>query len=188
MKPFVHRRRLAIAATAFLYCGNRAYASVGAITPFTIYEGEAGTLGGGATVVSLTSPPTTQFSSPQLEASGHAYVQLTGNGQYVEWVNNTGQSITALNLRSCIPDAPSGGGITSTLNLYVNGVFRQAFSVNSQQNYCYEGTGYNGQTDKNPADGDPRGFWNDTQSFITGAAIAPGNTFRFQKDSANNAA
>ena len=48
---------------------------------------------------------------------------------------------------------------------------RQAFSVNSYQNYCYEGTNYNGQTDKNPADGDPRGFWNDTHAFIAGAAI-----------------
>src|SRR5712664_1001446 len=108
MKTFVHRRRLAIVATAFLCCVSRVYASVGASTPFTSYEGEAGTLGGGATVVALTSPPTTQFSSPQLEASGHAYVQLTGIGQYVEWVNNTGQNITALNLRSCIPDAASG--------------------------------------------------------------------------------
>jgi len=187
MKPLLHPCCLAIAASTFLCCGSRVFGSVGATTPFTSYEGEAGTIGGGATIVSLTSPPTTQFSSPQLEASGHAYVQLTGNGQYVEWVNNTGQNITAINLRSCIPDAPGGDGISSTINLYVNGVFRQAFSVNSQQNYCYEGTGYNGQTDKNPADGDPRDFWNDTHAFITGSAIAPGNTFRFQKDSGNTA-
>src|ERR1700752_3505994 len=103
---FMHCRHAVIVATAFLFYSHRACAAVRAVTPFTSYEGEAGTLGGGATVVSLTSPPTTQFSSPQLEASGHAYVQLTANGQYVEWANNTGQSITALNLRSCIPDAP----------------------------------------------------------------------------------
>src|SRR6266404_38293 len=188
MRQLIHRHCLSIAATAFVFCGSRVYASVGATTPFISYEAEAGTLGGGATVISLTSPPTTQFASPQLEASGHAYVQLTVTGQYVEWVNNTGQNITALNLRSCIPDAPGGFGISSTINLYVNGVFRQAFSVNSQQNYCYEGTGYNGQTDKNPADGDPRGFWNDTHAFITGEAVAPGDTIRFQKDSTNTAA
>ncbi len=138
-------------------------------------------------MVSLTCAPTTQYSSPQLEASGHAYVQLTATGQYVEWTNNTGQSITAINLRSCIPDAPAGGGLTSTIDLYVNGVFRQPFSVNSMQNYCYEGTNYNGQTDKNPADGNPRGFWNDTRAFITGAGVAPGDTIRFQKDSTNSA-
>ncbi len=151
-------------------------------------EAESGSLFGGAAVVSLTSPPTNQYSSPELEASGHAYVQLAATGQSVTWTNNTGQNITAVNLRSCIPDAPTGGGIASTINLYVNGAFRQAFSVNSQQNYCYEGTNYNGQTDKNPADGNPRGFWNDTHAFITGAAVAPGDTIGFQKDAANTAA
>ena len=60
----MHCRYAAIVATAFLFCGARADASVGAVTPFTSYEGEAGTLGGGASIVSLTSPPTTQFSSP----------------------------------------------------------------------------------------------------------------------------
>jgi hypothetical protein len=167
---------------------NKAGGMVGATTPFTSMEAESGFLGGGATVVSLTSPPTNEYSSPQLEASGHAYVQLTTIGQYVQWTNNTGQNITAINLRSCIPDAPAGGGITSTIDLYVNGTFRQAFSVNSQQNYCYEGTNYNGQVDKNPADGDPRGFWNDTHEFISGAPAAPGQTIRFQMDSSNAAA
>src|ERR1017187_7569877 len=175
-------------ATAGLCIGGRVYATVGATTPFTSCEAEAGTLGGGAGVVSLTSAPTTQYSSPQLEASGHAFVQLTATGQSVTWTNTTTQSFTAINLRSCIPDAPTGGGITNTIDLYVNGLFRQAFSVNSLQNYCYEGTNYNGQIDKNPADGDPRGFWNDTHAFITGAAVAPGDVIRFQQDSSNTAA
>ena len=166
----------------------RADGAVGAVTPFFSIEGEAGTLGGGASIVSVTAAPTTRYSSPELEASGHAYVQLTNTGQYVEWTNNTGQNITALNLRSCIPDAPAGGGIASTIDLYVEGVFRQAFSVNSQQNYCYEGTNYNGQIDKNPADGNPRGFWNDTHAFITGAPVAPGQRLRFQMDASNAAA
>ncbi|HEV2694148.1 MAG TPA: carbohydrate-binding protein [Verrucomicrobiae bacterium] len=129
----------------------------------------------------------TPSSSPELEASGHAYVSLAATGQSVTWTNNTGQMLTALNLRSCIPDAPAGGGISNSLDLYVNGVFRQAFSVNSLQNYCYEGTNYNGQEDKNPADGNPRGFWNDTHAFIAGAAIAPGDTIMFRKDSTNTA-
>src|ERR1700747_1839285 len=93
----LYRPLLCALAAAALGAGNVAYASVGAPLPFISYEAEAGTLGGGASVVSLTSPPTTQYSSPQLEASGHAYVQLTANGQYVQWVNNTGKSITAIN-------------------------------------------------------------------------------------------
>ncbi|HXI72657.1 MAG TPA: carbohydrate-binding protein [Verrucomicrobiae bacterium] len=170
-----------------LCLGDKAHAGVGATTPFTSVEAESGILGGGAAVVSLTSAPTTQYSSPELEASGHAYVQLTVTGQSVTWTNTTGQNFTALNLRSCIPDAPTGGGITNTIDLYVNGTFRQAFSVNSLQSYCYEGTNYNGQADKNPADGNPRGFWNDTHAFITGAAVAPGDTIMLRKDSTNTA-
>src|ERR1039458_684465 len=185
--PMIHLR-CTLVVLAMLSCiGNRVYGSVGANTPFTSYEAEAGTLAGGAAVVSLTAAPTTQYSSPQLEASGHAYVQLTNTGQSVTWTNTSGQSFSALNLRACIPDAPTGGGITNTIDLYVNGVFRQAFSVNSSQNYCYEGTNYNGQTDKNPADGDPRGFWNDTHAFIAGAAVAPGDTIKLQMDSSNTA-
>ena len=136
----------------------------------------------------LTNAPTTPYSSPELEASGHGYVQLNSTGQSITWTNQTAQNFTAINLRSCIPDAPTGGGITSSINLYVNGVFRQALSVNSLQNYCYEGTNYNGQADKNPADGNPRGFWNDTHAFIAGAPVAPGDTITLQKDAANNAA
>ncbi|HTR42198.1 MAG TPA: hypothetical protein VMH87_11340, partial [Pseudomonadales bacterium] len=162
-------------------------ASVGATTPFISYEAENGYLGGGAVVCYLTNAPVTPFSSPELEASGHSFVALTGTGQYVQWTNNTGINITAINLRSCIPDAPNGGGISNTIDLYVDGVFRQAFSVNSKQNYCYEGTNYNGQIDKNPADGDPRGFWNDTHAFVSGAAIASGSTIHFQMDSSNTA-
>ena len=186
MKTITHFLCIAVILSVFSDGLDKAFA-IGAMTPFTSYEAEAGTLGGGATIIYLTNSPTTEFSSPQLEASGHAYVALNNTGQSVSWVNNTGQNINAINLRSCIPDAPGGGGIASTIDLYVNGTFRQAISVNSQQNYCYEGTNYNGQTDKNPADGDPRGFWNDTHAFITGAAIAPGSTITLQKDSANGA-
>jgi Carbohydrate binding module (family 6)/F5/8 type C domain len=184
------RMRCLLAGIALLLASfeHRAGATVGATTPFLSFEAEAGTCGGGATVVLLTNSPTTQFSSPELEASGHAYVKLSATGHYVEWTNNTGQNLTAINVRACIQDAPTGGGITSTLDLYVNGVFRQAFSVNSQQSYCYEGTNYNGQTDKNPTDGNPRGFWNDTHAFIAGAAVSPGDTLRLQQDAANTAA
>ncbi|MDQ1703565.1 MAG: hypothetical protein QOF57_2817, partial [Frankiaceae bacterium] len=39
--------------------GVAAAVTVGATTPFTSYEAEAGALGGGASVVSLTAAPTT---------------------------------------------------------------------------------------------------------------------------------
>ncbi|MEI9960358.1 MAG: hypothetical protein WDM76_04270 [Limisphaerales bacterium] len=40
---------------------------------------------------------------------------------------------------------------------------------------------------KNPADGHPRGFWNDTHAFVVGSPITPGDTITFQKDSENSA-
>src|SRR5580692_10149970 len=57
-----------------LCMGNRAHATVGATTPFVSYEAEDGFLGGGATIYYLTNSPTTEYSSPELEASGHAFV------------------------------------------------------------------------------------------------------------------
>jgi len=161
---------------------------VGATTPFISYEAEAGTVGGGASVVSLTSPPTDQYSSPTLEASGHAYVRLNATGQSVQWTNNTGKSINFINVRACIPDSSGGGGITSTLDLYVNGSMRQALNLNSKQTWLYEGNNNYQGNDQNPADGNPRVFFDDTHAFVTGAAISPGSTIMLKKDSSNAAA
>jgi hypothetical protein len=190
-------RRLAatiVAAAGMLWipCVTAGFApaatTAGATTPFSSYEAEAGTVGAGASTVSLTSAPTTQYSSPTLEASGHAYVQLTGAGQSVQWTNNTGRPISFVNVRASIPDSISGGGITATLDLYVNGTFRQALNLNSRQTWIYEGKTYNSSDDQNPADGHPRVFYDESHAFVTGAAIAPGSTFALKKDSANTAA
>jgi hypothetical protein len=164
-------------------------AAAGSTTPFISLEAEAGTLGGGATAVALTAPPTTQFSSPTLEASGHAYVELTGTGQSVRWTNTTGQPISAINVRLSVPDAPAGGGITTGLNLYVDGAFRQTLTATSTQTWVYEGNNhYNDSRNQNPADGNPRVFYDETHAFVTGTPIPPGATFALQKDAANRAA
>jgi hypothetical protein len=181
---------LSAALPTVLPAASASAATVGATTPFTSYEAEAGTLGGGASVVALTASPTTRYSSPQLEASGHAYVQLTGTGQSVTWTNNTGQPVSFVNLRVSMPDTPTGGGTTSTIDLYVNGAFRQALPVNSKQTWLYEksdNSNYN-QSSQNPADGNPRVAWDDTHAFLSGAAVPAGGTITIQKDSANSAA
>ena len=168
--------------------GVAAAATAGATTPFVSLEAESGTLSGGATTVSLTAAPTTQYSSAALEASGHSYAHLSGPGQSVQWTNTTGQPITALAVRESIPDSPSGGGMTATLNLYVNGAFRQALSLSSKQTWVYEGNNhYNDSSDQNPADGNPRVFFDEVRTFVTGAAITPGSTFALRKDSDNTA-
>ncbi|MET9122027.1 discoidin domain-containing protein [Streptomyces sp. NPDC004528] len=163
-------------------------AAAGATTPFSVYEAEAGTGSGGAAVRSLTSAPTTPYSSAALEASGHSYVHLDGTGQSVQWTNTTGQPISFLNVRASIPDSASGGGVTGTLDLYVDGVFRQALNLNSRQSWVYEGNGnYNTSDNQNPADGDPRVFWDESHTFVTGSPIPAGATFSLRKDSDNTA-
>jgi parallel beta-helix repeat protein len=161
--------------------------TAGATTPFTSYEGEAGGLAGGTTRVSAPASPTTKYSSAALEASGHSYVHLGATGQSVQWTNNTGKPISYINVRASIPDSASGGGITGTLDLYVNGVFRQALNLNSKQTWIYEGTSYNSSNDQNPAHGDPRVFWDESRAFVTGTPIAAGGTLMLKKDSANTA-
>ncbi len=181
------RAAAALAVGVSLYFGGLIAAqAAGANTPFTSIEAEDGTLSG-ARVVSLTSAPTTRFASPELEASGHAYVALTGNGQEVRWTNNTGKPISFINVRLSIPDAPTGGGMTATLNLYVNGVLRQHLNVNSRQSWIYEGASYQA-SDQDPSKGRPRAFYDETAAFVTGAPIAPGSTFSLRKDADNTAA
>ena len=163
--------------------------AVGASTPFRTYEAEAGSPGGGATVTSLTAPPATQYSSAALEASGHAYVHLGGAGSSVQWTNTTGAPISFLNVRASIPDSASGGGTTATLDLYVDGVFRQVLNLNSKQSWVYEGNdNYNTSDNQNPADGDPRVFWDESHTFVSGAPIPAGATFSLRKDATNSAA
>ncbi|MFK0193817.1 discoidin domain-containing protein [Kitasatospora sp. NPDC090308] len=163
--------------------------TAGATLPFAPWEAEAGTPTGGAAVVALTAAPTTPYSSAALEASGHAYVHLAATGQGVRWTNGTGGPVSAINVRESIPDSATGGGTTATLNLYVDGVFRQALNLNSRQSWFYEGGDghYNG-SNQNAADGDPRDFFDEAHTFVTGAPIAPGSTVELRKDAANTAA
>jgi hypothetical protein len=176
-------------ATAYQSPGTPSPSVAGATTPFTTYQAPEGQLGGGAGVVSLTSAPTSEFDSPQGEATGHAYVQLTGTGQSVQWTNDTGTPINFVNIRASIPDSSAGGGITATLDLYVNGTFRQAINLNSIQTWQYEGNGnYSSSVpDQKASDGDPRDFWDDFNAFVSGSAIAPGSTISLVKDSSNTA-
>lgn len=181
------RRLFTIAAASFAATLTAPAHAAGAITPFTSLEAEAGKALNGAQVVALTAPPATRWASPELEASGHAYVALTATGQEIRWTNTTGQPITFVTVRASIPDAPAGGGITETLNLYVDGVFRQHLDLNSRQTWIYEGQSYQAQ-DNDPSKGRPRAFFDEASAFVAGAPIAPGSTFSLRRDADNTAA
>jgi hypothetical protein len=172
---------------AFISPHAQATNTVGATTPFTTTEAEAGILGGGATVRRLQTIPANDLSSPELEASGRAFVQLTAAGQSVAWVNPV-DSCNTINVRYSIPDAPSGGGIDATLDLYINGVLRQALPLNSRQTWVYEGNnGNNNGMAQSPDSGAPHVFYDESRTFISGAALHAGDTIMIRKDAANTA-
>ncbi len=164
---------------AIFLTGNNTAGAQGAVTPFKIYEAENGTLGGGATIHSQFSIPAE--SSPEFEASGRSLVKLGSTGESVSWT--TTEESNAIIVRVCIPDAPSGGGIDATLNLYVNGEFRQAINTTSRYSWIYGAH----QTDNNPASGNAKRFFESGAAFIKGTLVAAGSTIMLKKDSANTA-
>ncbi|MFF7192317.1 glycosyl hydrolase family 28-related protein [Streptomyces sp. NPDC008079] len=68
------------------------------------------------------------------EASGRKAVSLKP-GQYVEFTLPS--AANAINVRYSIPDAPTGGGITSPLDVTVNGKDRKALTLTSQYAWLY---------------------------------------------------
>jgi hypothetical protein len=162
-------------------------ATAGATTPFVTIEAEAGTLGGSARLRSISpgaAAPTA--ASLETEASGYALVELKTTGDSVTIPNSTGKSANTLVVRASIPDAAAGGGITASLNLYVNGVYRQAISLSSRQAWNYRDATTNPDDPK--AGGTPYRFYNEFPIWVTGAPVAAGSTIKLQKDAANTAA
>ena len=156
----------------------------GAFLPFVTIEAEDADNHINGKVVKMIGAPTTSTATPELEASGRGYVELADQGQYLEVpVKAAANTIV---LRHCIPDAPTGGGISGTLSLYVNGVFRQKLTLSSKFNWLYGLSGKNGQSN-DPTAGESHVFWDETRAFIAGGVNA-GDVLRLCKDTGDDAA
>jgi hypothetical protein len=158
----------------------------GAALPFTTLEAESGTLAGGATIRKIspgTTVPTT--ATLELEASGYALTELKTTGSSVTLRNTTGKPANTLVVRASLPDTATGGGITAPIALYVNGVFRQNITLSSTQSWNYQ----NSTTTPDDPNGGGRAFhfYNEFPVWLSGAAIAPGSTIMFRKDSSSTA-
>jgi uncharacterized protein YjdB len=104
--------------------------------PYTRYESEDATRGGGA--VLRTSPAFVQTDVAS-EASNQKYVALPTSGSSVSWpIARPGAGV---DLRFTIPDAASGGGVSGSLNLYVNGVLVRTISLSSYWSWQYFANG-----------------------------------------------
>ncbi|MFE0679086.1 discoidin domain-containing protein [Streptomyces sp. NPDC058867] len=147
----------------------------GANMPYDMYEAEDGTVGGGAAVVG----PNRTVGDIAGEASGRKAVNLDSTGEYVEFT--TRASTNTLVTRFSIPDAAGGGGIDSTINVYVNGTFRKAMPLTSKYAWLY---GAETAPGNSPSAGGPRHIYDEANIFLDGTVPA-GSRIRLQKDAAN---
>ncbi len=147
----------------------------GANMPYDMYEAEDGSAGGGAAVVG----PNRTVGDIAGEASGRKAVTLDNTGNYVEFT--TRASTNTLVTRFSIPDAPGGGGIDSTLNVYVNGTFRKAIDLTSKYSWLY---GAEASPGNSPGSGAPRHIYDEAHVML-GETVPAGSTIRLQKDAAN---
>ncbi|MFJ3502569.1 discoidin domain-containing protein [Streptomyces sp. NPDC090135] len=150
----------------------------GANMPYTTYEAEDGTVGGGATVVG----PNRTVGDLAGEASGRKAVNLDATGEYVEFTARA--ATNTLVTRFSLPDAPGGGGIDSTISVYVDGVFKKALPLTSKYAWLY---GSEIAPGNSPGSGGPRHVY-DEAHLLLGETVQAGSRIRLQKDAANSAA
>ncbi|TMR93708.1 discoidin domain-containing protein [Nonomuraea basaltis] len=147
----------------------------GANMPYDTYEAEDAVIGGGAARVG----PSREIGTIAGEASGRRAVTLNQTGAYVEFT--TRAPANTLVTRFSMPDAPGGGGLDSTLNVYVNGTFLKAIDLTSRYAWLY---GPEAGPDNNPGSGPPRHIY-DEANLLLGTTVPAGSKIRLQKDAAN---
>lgn len=151
----------------------------GANMPYEFIEAENGTLAGGAQIVG----PNRTIGDLAGEASGRRAVTLNSTGAYVEFTN--AQPTNTLVTRFSIPDSAGGGGINSTLDIYVNGTFLKTIALTSKYSWLY---GAEAGPGNSPSAGGPRHIY-DEASVLLGTTVPAGSKIRLQKSasSANTA-
>ncbi|WP_329286477.1 discoidin domain-containing protein [Streptomyces sp. NBC_00691] len=147
----------------------------GADMPYDMYEAEDGTVGGGATVAG----PNRTVGDIAGEASGRKAVSLDATGEYVEFTAR--RSTNTLVARFSIPDSPGGGGIDSTISVYVDGVFKKSLPLTSKYAWLY---GAEAGPGNSPSAGAPRHIY-DEAHLLLGETVQAGSRIRLQKDAAN---
>ncbi|MFT7838480.1 discoidin domain-containing protein [Saccharothrix sp. BKS2] len=147
----------------------------GANVPWQHVEAEDGVTAGGAQKIG----PNRTIGDLAGEASGRRAVTLNSTGASVEFT--TGVSTNTLVTRFSIPDAPGGGGINSTLNVYVNGTFHKAIDLTSRHIWLY---GNEANPGNSPSAGGPRHIYDEANVVLNGTFPA-GTKIKLQKDAAN---
>lgn len=147
----------------------------GAHLPYDMYEAEDGLLSGGAAVIG----PNRVIGDPAGEASGRKAVTLESTGSSVEFT--TRASTNTLVTRFSIPDAPGGGGLDATLDVYVDGTFLKAIALTSKYAWLY---GNEAAPGNSPGAGGPRHIY-DEANIMLGTTVPKGSRIKLQKNAAN---
>jgi hypothetical protein len=174
----------------------------GAVVPFITYEAEAGANKTNGNVVHMTTTET-NIITPEMEASGRAFVDLAKQGNYLEITSR--ENANTIVIRFCTPDAPLGGGANTILHLYVNNVKQQTLVLNNRHAWLYgsknvrpqttnliKDTGNSdekwqyGRQDVNGQSNDPRAgaphvYWDEAHFFLT-KALKKGDRLKLQRD------
>ena len=141
----------------------------GAQLPYVEYEAEDGITNG--TILG----PSRIFGEIATESSNRKSVQLSLTDQYVQ--------ITALQrsnsivVRYVIPDALNGGGINSTISLYVNDIYRMSLELTSKYAWSYGGET---SASNDPSEGGAHHFFDEVRALV--GDIPAGATVKLQKD------
>lgn len=159
--------------------GTTIPAGRGAAVPWTEYQAEDGT-----TNARVIGPSRARYDAAAIEAEaiGRKAVRLERTGDFV--AIRTTKAANSIVVRVSIPDSPGGGGIDSTLSLYVNGTRVRSLPVTSRYSWVYGGEDIN--TPNEPGRGQPHAFFDETRALLD--QIPAGAEVKLQKDGGDGAA
>ncbi len=109
----------------------------------------------------------------ETESSGQKCVQLSRVGEQVEF--DATAAFDSLVIRFSLPDAPTGGGTASTLDLFINDRLVQRLMLSSRNAWLYGDYPFS----NDPQQGKPRNFYDELR--VKNLKIAKGDVVRLQK-------
>jgi hypothetical protein len=146
----------------------------GATLPYLEYEAEH------ATTTGSVLPPTRTFGEIAAEASGRSAVRLDATGQSLSFVSE--HESNAIVVRYAIPDAAAGGGIDTTLSLYVDGTRRQSLRLTSRYSWIYGG---DTNSENNTPGPGAHHYFDEVHALI--GQVPRGATIKLQRDAEDSA-
>ncbi len=151
---------------------------IGATVPYTRYDSEEATIGGGASIAKSLDFDATNIAS---QASNQSYVKLPSSGSYAEWkMTTTGDGVT---MRFTMPDSSDGTGLKGSVDVYVNGTKQKTVNLDSYWMWQYFSYGSGSPSDT--PNGSIGSFAFDEVHFMLDKSLKEGDTIRIQSSGAN---